>query len=194
MGWPCGTKGGQPRRWGGWSARGRCTVEGHGMAERPQAVAGDKASDGGGPVLWGPDSPWPLSLSFPACRTETAPPQGRLRGRGHPAMPSAGWGRGRECGLQSPWRRRGSERRPAVPGRLLCVCDCCVTPTLCQACFQTAFCSPARASAQALQPPLSLPTSGVAPRLPKSHYRCRLPLSEAPSSAAPALLLEDKFL
>lgn len=43
------------------------------------------------------------SVSLPA-EQKQPPPQGRLRGRGHPAMPSAGWGQGCECGPQSPWR------------------------------------------------------------------------------------------
>ena len=34
VGRPCRTKGGQPRRWGGWSARGRCTAGGHSAAEQ----------------------------------------------------------------------------------------------------------------------------------------------------------------
>ena len=145
-------------------------------------------------MLWGPDSPWPLSLSFPACITETAPP-GASAWQGAPSYAQHRGGAGRAVSAAAvAVATRGSERRPAVPGRLLRVCDCCVTTALFQACFQTAFCSPARASARARQPPLSLPTSGVAPRLPKSHYRHRLPLSEAPSSAAPALLSEDKFL
>lgn len=75
----------------------------------------------------------------------------------------------------------------------VCLRLLCDTHTL-PGCFQTAFCSPARASARARQPPLSLPTLGVAPKLPKSHYCGRLPFSEAPSSAAPALLSKDEFL
>lgn len=74
-------------------------------------------------MLWGPDSPWPLSLSFPACRTETAPP-GASAWQGASSYAQRGWGRGRECGPQSPWRR------PAVKGSRLSLEGCCVFSTV----------------------------------------------------------------
>lgn len=78
VGRPCRTKGGQPRRWGGWSARGRCTAGGHGVAEGPQAVAKPLKEEARRSGALTPPGPQP---QFPP-PAEQKPPPGVSAGQG----------------------------------------------------------------------------------------------------------------
>ena len=78
VGRPCRTKGGQPRRWGGWSARGRCTAGGHSAAEGPQAVAKPLKEEARCSGALTPPGPQP---QFPP-PAEQKPPPGGVCGAG----------------------------------------------------------------------------------------------------------------
>ena len=87
--------------------------------------------------------PRPLSGPwFPLLQSSDHHPSVWMAGReGHLQLCKLWGGRREPAGVARGHRDDAAVKDgPAVPGTVLCVCDCCVTPTLCQTCFQTAFC------------------------------------------------------